>query len=318
MARTMTIRWYRLAVFALWLASMSWLTVRKILPPFLRGEPPVYEASVSSATRPPVAWHLYWNKTRLGWALSEINQQGADTTVIHSLVHFDSVPLAELVPLYFQPLARAGVRAAARMEMEVESELITSSALNQLVSFYSKFRPKAGQNSLVKLEGVVEAEKLKLAVQAGDFHHDFELPLPDNKVRDNFSPEMELRGLRLGQSWTIVSYSPLTLPNPLEIIQGRAPTEVLFAKVEEQVPMKWNGKSELMWVVVYRSDPNEGPGSDKNLRNRLWIDGDGTVVRQEVFWDNNCLSFDRMSETDTASLRAAHPEFNKDQLPAQP
>ena len=49
----MTIRWYRLAVFALWLAAMSWLAVRKILPPFFMGEPPAYESVESTSLAPP-------------------------------------------------------------------------------------------------------------------------------------------------------------------------------------------------------------------------------------------------------------------------
>ena len=137
--------------------------------------------------------------------------------------------------------------------MEVESDLITN-PLNQLVSFYSKFRPKSGQ-SLVKIEGSVEGDKLKITVRVGDTVWDTELPMPENKIRDSFAPEMELRGLYLGQSWTIVSYSPLALPShPMDVIRGRPPTEVLFAKVEEQVPLTWNGQSEPTWVVVYRSD----------------------------------------------------------------
>ena len=63
---TMTIRWYRLAVFALWLAAMSWLAVRKILPPFFTGEPPVYESADGDKPRPPVAWYLYLNAA--AWA----------------------------------------------------------------------------------------------------------------------------------------------------------------------------------------------------------------------------------------------------------
>ena len=94
---------------------------------------------------------------------------------------------------------------------------------------------------------------------------------------------MELRGLHLGQSWTIVSYSPLALPsNPMDLLKGRPPTEVLFAKVEEQTQLTWNGQLEPTWVVVYRTDTSEGPGNEKNIRNRLWVLRDGTVVRQEV------------------------------------
>src|SRR5208282_835201 len=57
-AVTMTIHWYRLAVFALWLAAMSWLSVRKILPPFFIGEPPAYESVGGEQPRPPVGWRL--------------------------------------------------------------------------------------------------------------------------------------------------------------------------------------------------------------------------------------------------------------------
>ena len=99
-----------------------------------------------------MAWYLYLNGRRLGWALSEISQQSTDTTEIHSLVHFDSLPLDELLPIYLRAIAHASTHAAGSTEMEVESDLITNSALNQLVSFYSKFRPKSGQ-SLVKIEG---------------------------------------------------------------------------------------------------------------------------------------------------------------------
>ena len=106
-AISMTIRWYQLAVFALWLAAMSWLTVRKILPPFYSGEPPVYESSEADRPRPPVGWYLQLDDRRLGWALSEINQQAIDTTEIHSLVHFDNLPLEDLLPLYLRAILRS-------------------------------------------------------------------------------------------------------------------------------------------------------------------------------------------------------------------
>ena len=307
----MTIRWYRLAVFALWLAAMSWLTVRKILPPFFTGEPPAYELERVDSPRPPVAWYVYLNEHRLGWALSEISQQSTDITEIHSLVHFDRLPFDELLPIPLRAIARASTQAAGSTEMEVESNLIIN-PLNQLVSFDSKFRPKGGQ-SLVKIEGSVEGDKLKLSVRVGDYNDpNIELPMPENKIRDSFSPEMELRGLHLGQSWTIVSYSPLSLPNhPLDIIQRRPPTEVLFAKVEEQARLLWNGQLEPIWVVVYRSEASEGPGGEKNIRNRLWVRRDGTVVRQEVFLGDHSLLFMRLPEEDAVKLRDEHQEFQK-------
>ena len=60
--------------FCGWLPS-SWLAVYKILPPFFNGEPPTYETASGDTPRPPVAWALYLDERRLGWALSEISQQ---------------------------------------------------------------------------------------------------------------------------------------------------------------------------------------------------------------------------------------------------
>ncbi len=59
-------------------------------------------------------------------------------------------------------------------------------------------------------------------------------------------------------------------------------------------------------MVVYRSDTSEGPGSEKNIRNRLWVRRDGTVVRQEVFLGDHSLLFMRMPEKDAAELRDEH------------
>ncbi len=310
---TMTIRWYRLAVLALWLAAMGWLAVCWILPPFFAGEPPAYGLADADKPRPPVAWYLYLNDRRLGWALSEIIQHSGDTTEIHSLVHFNTIlALEETLPIALRVIARASTEAAGSMEWEVESNLITNSAINQLVAFSSKLRPKSGQ-SLVNIDGSVEGEKLKLTVRLGDLPpQEFPLPLPENKVRDGFSPEMELRGLRLGQSWTIVSYSPLDLPsNPMDMLKDRPPTKVLFAKVEEQAQLTWHGHLQPMWVVVYRSDTSDGPGSEKNIRNRLWVDRDGTVVRQEVRLGEHSLLFARMPERDAVRLRDEHQEFQR-------
>jgi hypothetical protein len=316
----MTMGWYRIAVFGLWFASMSWLTVCKILPPFYTGHPPVYQTPQSDKPQPPEAWKLYMNKRLVGWALSEINQQGPDTTAIHSLVHFSTISIGDLLPGYLGNIVRDSKYSALSAETEVESELITNSALNQLVHFYSKFRPKSGQ-SLVKIEGNVEGDKLKLSIRAGDSNPpDFYVPLPDSNVRDSFSPEtMLVRDLYLGQSWTVHTCSPLALPNnPLAMIPGRPSTEDLFAKVEEETPFTWNGQSEPAWVVVYRSDNNSGPGYEKNIRNRLWIRHDGMIVRQEVAWGDIRLSFERMSESDAGRCRNEHREFVREHWPAQP
>jgi hypothetical protein len=322
----MTIGWYRIAVLALWLLAVTWLAVCKILPLFFMGEPPVYESAVDDKPRPPVAWYVYLNDRRLGWAWSELSQQSndtgasqqsGDTSVIQSVVHLDKLPIEELLPIGLRAIAYASTQAAGSTEWEVESTLITN-PLNQLVSFSSKLRPKNGQ-SLARIDGNVEGDKLKLTAHVGDAGWDTELPMPDNTIRDSFAPETQLRGLHLGQSWTIVSYSPLALPShPLDVIRGRPPTEVLFARVEEKVQLQWNGRLEPTWVVVYRTDAGEVPGSDKNVRNRLWVRGDGTVVRQEVLLGDHNLRFTRLSEQDAVKLRDEKKEIQRQASPVKP
>ena len=285
----MTIPWYRLAVFALWLAAMSWLTVRKVLPPFFTGEPPVYETSVNDKPRPPVAWHVYLNERRLGWALSEISQQSTDTTEIHSLVHFDNLPLDEILPAYLRVIARESTHAAGSTELEVESNLITN-PLNQLVSFYSKFRPKSGQ-SLVRIDGTVEGDKLKLAVHMGDTAWDTELPMPE---------EQDSRQLRAGDatagpaSWAVVDDRVLQPFGPAEPSFGhdsRAAADggsVRPGGRRSAVALERRSWNRLGWWSTAR-DAGESPDNDKNIRNRLWIHHDGTVVRQEVHLGDHSL-----------------------------
>ena len=151
---TMTIGWYRIAVLALWLLAVTWLAVCKILPLFFMGEPPVYESAVDDKPRPPVAWYVYLNDRRLGWAWSELSQQSndtgasqqsGDTSEIQSVVHLDKLPIEELLPIGLRAIAYASTQAAGSTEWEVESTLITN-PLNQLVSFSSKLRPKNGQS----------------------------------------------------------------------------------------------------------------------------------------------------------------------------
>ncbi len=63
-------------VLALWLGSMSWLMVDKILPSFHDGEPPAvsgFDANVY------VAWKVYWAGRPVGNAAS-IRQSGVLNT----------------------------------------------------------------------------------------------------------------------------------------------------------------------------------------------------------------------------------------------
>jgi hypothetical protein len=68
--------------------------------------------------------------------------------------------------------------------------------------------------------------------------------------------------------------------------------EVLEATVERQEPIVWNGESVNALVVVYRSDA--GMSLVGEPRGKLWVRGDGLVLRQEVAMFNSHLEFTRL------------------------
>ena len=55
------------AVVVLWLGSMSWLMVDKVLPSFQDGEPPI-AAGLEPGVH--VAWQVYWSDRPVGYAAS--------------------------------------------------------------------------------------------------------------------------------------------------------------------------------------------------------------------------------------------------------
>ena len=266
----MTIRWYRLAVFALWLAATSWLMVRKILPPFFIGEPPAYESAAGTSSARP--WHgtSILNERRLGWALSEISQQTTDTTEIHSLVHFDRSSPGQ-APADISACDRPRQHPSRRKAWKWKWRAICSPiALNQLVSFDSKFRPKCGQ-SLVKIDGNVEGDKLKLEFPPRRFcAGDARCPCRTTRFATASRRKSNCGACGWGSSGRSSPTARSCRPSA-GFASARPPTEVLLAKVEDGCRLTWNGKSEPTWLVVYRSDTERSPGSEKNIRNRLWV-----------------------------------------------
>jgi hypothetical protein len=266
-----------------------------------------------------VAWYLNLNERRLGWALSEVNRQTIGVTEIHNLVHIDKLPLDQLLhkilPFWVQPLVGKSVQAFENVEMDVESQIMIN-PIGQLQGLEAKVKlfPNEGQ-SLVNINGTVDGDSLVFDCRFGSMQQKVSVPLPENKIRDSFSPETELRGLHRGQKWTIVTFSPLSLPNnPLELLQRRSPTAVLMAEVEDKVPVTWNGRTEPTWLVVYRSDASPNPGSEDGICNRMWVRMDGTVIREEVLLFGNRLMFNRMADKEAAELRSRRKEFFIQQL----
>jgi hypothetical protein len=300
-------RWHGIAVVLLWLASMGWLVTEKVLPPLLIGEPPTYATIVGGERGVilPVGWRILVNGERLGWAVTTMVRQPNETTDLRSRTHFDRLPLEQFIPVWLRPMVQGGDRPWGRLVMEAESTMLID-ALGRLVDFDSAIRIN-GQPSLCRLRGEVDGPNLKLTAHFGDRTYDGEIPLTKGAaLGDSFAPQMRLPGLRLGQVWTVSSYSPMNvLSNPVAFVRSQSPLQVLHARVEDLTPIVWNGHREKVWLVVYRTEGGWGADREKTVCNRLWVRRDGAILRQEVVVGQMTVTFARMPSDEAEALIAS-------------
>ena len=174
-------RWFNAAVVMLWLATMSWLVTEKVLPPLLVGEPPSYSRIVEAQKdAPPVGWRMSLNGRPLGWALSDTKLQPTGLTEIHGRVHFDALPLEEMMPGWLRALSRLIEQPIDRLQMDARS-VLTIDSLGHLVRFDSTVRVDPF-NEVIRVHGTVEGRQLQLVVRAGGASFTSEAFLPVRRV----------------------------------------------------------------------------------------------------------------------------------------
>jgi len=300
-------RWYNVTVVLLWLAAMTWLTVVKVLPPLLIGEPPSNATILAARMRePPVAWELYLEGERIGWALCTIDALPHELTEIRSRVHFERLPLRQIVPEWLAAMLQPLEGSMGRLQMDTESMVIID-PLRRLSQVESAiwFDP---MKDAIRMRGTVEDNRLKVEIRAGGEKiggHDVYLP-SDALLGDALSPQTHLPGLRKGQTWTVEVYSPLRPPSgPLD-----SPLEILAAEVDKVESIRWNGRAVDTWRVVYRSDRGAELGGTPPPRGRAWVRcRDGTVLKQQATIFNSTMTFVRLPDDQTRSLAESAPDL---------
>jgi hypothetical protein len=295
-------RRFEVAVIVLWLSAMSWLVTKKVLPPLLVGQPPNYRTILQAQqSEPPVGWTMNFKGRQLGWAVCDTFPMPDGLTEVRSRVHFDSLPLGEMMPGWFRVLMRLIEQPISELKMDTRS-VLTIDSLGRLWSFESKVRLDPIQE-VVTLRGKVEENRLTLSFHSGGLSYENPGYIPANALLgDALSPQTQLPGLRQGQTWTFRAFSPLRPP--------KAPLEVLQATVEGLQQITWNGHAEEVWLVVYRSDPGLGLGSDKSPRGRLWVRRDGTVLKQQVTVFDSKMTFVRMPDDQAMVLAGDMDEIS--------
>lgn len=296
-------RSFNAIVVLFWFSTMTWLVVAKVLPPLNVGEPPSYSSiyAVEPDSAPqPICWEMLWNDRPLGWAVNRISRTESGVTEVRSIVHFSRVPVDEMTPAWIRPLLRRAVRPMGRLKMDVDS-MIEISPLGRLTSFRSSLRASGVPEAMV-VRGRVKDSSLKITVETGSMRQ--ELPerfLPhDALVGDELSPQGRMPGLRVGQTWTVPVYSPLR--------PSTTPVEILQAKVEGYETLLVGEEPRTFLSVVYRADSGSILGGGRPPRSKLWVAGDGTVMKQvtNVFGSN--LTFVRASDARAEEIVRAAQE----------
>lgn len=289
--------YYNATVVVVWLAAMSWLITTKVLPSFLVGNPPQADQILQAQMESPlVGWRMLWDGNELGWALNRTRTLPNDLTEVDTRVHFDRLPLHQIVPQPLQSLMGGDLDLVAQLALDVHNTLVYD-PLNRVCRFETAVAFAPGLE-LIKLRGRADEGRLHIDVRYGQSLHEVETNLPSGMLfGESMSPQPSLPGLRLGQTWTVKVYSPFANPTN--------PTELLHAAVEGREPMAWNGRIVDAWIVVYRADPGNTSGRGGAVRGKLWVRSDGTVLKQQATLFGSKLSFVRLAEVESNRLETS-------------
>jgi hypothetical protein len=288
--------WFTPIVVVFWCVTSGWLLVEKILPSLAPGSPPGYQAIYTSDSGLiPVAWTVHWNDQPLGWAIAESQRTPLGGLVVDSRMHFDRLPLDEILPAWTSLLVRKALPQGGGLTFDARGRLAIDPA-GDLRSFMSVVNVP-GSTEQVLLNGTVDAGAVRVQVQTGEIRYETTRHLPDRMmIGDELSPQATMPGLFEGRRWTVPIYSPLRA--------GGSPIEILHAEVGPEETIYWEGRLVRVHPVAYREDP----ASRREPRSRLWADRTGRVLRQEALLLGAKLAFVRRSDEAAARLAATLAE----------
>lgn len=292
-------RWYTPTVVLLWLCTMAWLVSQKIVPSMLLGDPPNQHAILEARGRErAVGWEMSFAARPLGWAVTSTDPRPDGTADLRAAVHFDELPVAEFTPGWMQTLFKLADQPDLKLSMDARSKVVLDPG-----GRVSRFRSVVHLIPLgdtIELEGTIEGTRLNLLARSGDFSYTTQIHLPaDALLGDSLSPQTQLPGLHLGQTWTAPSYSPLRPPN--------SPVEILRATVEREVKFSWAGHTHEAWLVTYRAESGLSFFDHSRPQAKLWVRRDGTVLQQEISLLESPLRFTRMSPERSRKLLESLP-----------
>jgi len=286
--------WSILLVVVFWCVTTGWLVVEKILPSLAPGSPPGYQALYASGHRlAPVAWMVSWNDLPLGFATSAAVRTEAGGMEVESLLHFDRLPIDEMLPPWTKLLLRQAVAPGTALALDSRSHMEIDAA-GALRAFRSTV-DMPGTSECVALDGTVDDGDVTITIRARDMRYTTVRHLPAQlTIGNELSPQATIPGLYRNRRWTVPIYSPLR--------PGHAPIEILHAHVAGEEMMAFGDDLVRVHVVHYADDP----AAHREPRCRLWVDQAGRVLRQESVMLGSRLAFVRRTDAEAQWLVEEH------------
>lgn len=275
------------AVIVLWLGSMSWLMVDRILPSLHEGEAPIaagYEQGV------PVAWRVYWGDRAVGSAASVRLPGVLNTTNIVSRVKLTDVPLLDLVPA----LMRRVVGDIGSMTFDAYTRLEFDSLDN-----FSRFTSRVSINDIapvLELSGTVNGAFLELRIRFSDVTYEPKVPIANHAAfNEALFPDAKLPYMYVGRRWSEEVYNPFRAPT--------SPVESLDVEVTGIENLTIDDKTHRVMRVEFYGQPAPGVPEDARLQAIAWVRAsDGLVLRQDVIISSSKLRFERLPEQEAAEV----------------
>lgn len=280
----------QLAVLVVWLASVTWLTVTKLVPMAFPNQLPVHQIIGPGTDALPdrVLWRIDCDDQEIGTAEMTITRPRDGSPIVESVVRLNQFPVGQMLKqargLWALLAQTTGVTSGSlTLDVEVHTRMHFG-AFGQLVVFHTDV-DLDGTTNVLRLRGtMMESDRLQIVVNVGTGLDDNQqLPsellrkeiriAPGALVVDGFAPHPRLGNLRLGQEWTMESLRPFSPRNPIRTIRAR---------VDHREWIPWDREMESAFVVMLEDVSPQGLTTAQDSSVQLWVRSDGMVVRQRL------------------------------------
>jgi len=253
-------------------------------------EPPTYRTMLREWPGEDVAcWTTDWNGAEVGWAVNSMTKTDGQPTRLDARVHFNENPLMGIVP----PAIRTLIRVLGDSPQQLPTDLTSAMTIDESDQL-TDFEATLGigpLTHLVSLHGEIEGETMNVSSSMAMIRQKRETQLPEDALPiDVLTPLPLLPALHGRLKWPMPAF---TLLGP-----AGEPVELLWASVEGKRKFPWNDRFLNVWHVVLKAE-------DGGIRARLWVRGDGMVLKHQVRLFGSTMTFNRLPRDKIGPVREA-------------